>query len=252
MLPTRILIVDDEPLARERIRTLLAERTDVETVGECRDGQEAVEAIHSLAPDLVFLDVQMPELDGFGVIEAVGAEAMPAVIFVTAYDQHALRAFEVHALDYLLKPFDIERFNEALDRALRLLDHRSDAVSQKLARLLDDLGTAPSHLDRLMIKSRARIYFVRVDEIDWIEAAGNYLRLHTGTDTHLLRQTMTRMEDQLDPNQFIRIHRSTIVNVDRVKELQSLFSGDYEVTLTDGTKLTLSRSYRDRLDRFAQ
>ena len=250
--PLRILIVDDEPLGRERIRMLLAEEPDVLVVGECRDGREAVEAIRAQQPDLVFLDVQMPELDGFGVIRTVGVEQMPMVIFITAYDAYAVHAFEVHALDYLLKPFDVDRFVQAFRRAASMLrrNHHAD-FDQRLAGLLGDLQPAARGLERLMIKTPQRIYFIRTDAVDWIEAAGNYVRLHAEGKTHLLRQTMNALERQLDPDRFLRIHRSTIVNVDRVKELNRMFNGEYEVRLVDGTTLTLSRGYRSQLDRFA-
>lgn len=250
--PLRTLIVDDEPLGRERIRTLLADTPDVVLVGECQDGHEAVEAIRTHQPDLVFLDVQMPELDGFGVIRSVGVEHMPAVIFVTAYDEYALDAFEVHALDYLLKPFDVARFSEALERATQWIFQRQPTdLDRRLTRLLDDVQPAGVALRRLMIKTHQRLYFIRTEEVDWIEAAGNYVRLHAGGKVHLLRQTMNTLESQLDPDQFLRIHRSTIINVDRVKEFNRMFNGEYEVRLDDGTKLTLSRGYRSQLDRFA-
>jgi two-component system LytT family response regulator len=252
MVKIRALIVDDEPLGRERIRTLLKGRADVELVGESKDGREAVEAIRTLEPDLVFLDVQMPELDGFGVVRAVGAAEMPAVIFVTAYDQHALSAFEVHALDYLLKPFDVARFSEALDRALGLIRQgQKEDLGRRIENLLAGVSRPSGGLDRLMVKSRSRIYFVRTGEIEWIEAAGNYVRLHTAGKRHLLRRTMGGLEAQLDPEQFLRIHRSTIVNLDYVRELRPTFSGEYEVVLKDGTRLTLSRGYRESLERFA-
>jgi two-component system, LytTR family, response regulator len=248
MSSVRVLIVDDEPLARERIRALLEPEADIEIVGQCSDGLEAVAAIQKLSPDLVFLDAQMPELDGFGVIKMVGAAQMPAVIFVTAYDQYALRAFDVHALDYLLKPFDRERFEVALSRARAQIQHeRNGVLNQRLMALLRDLKPDARSLDRLVIKSGGRVFFLKSEEIDWIEAAGNYLRLHVGQQSHLLRETMSAMEARLDPRLFLRIHRSVIVNVERIKELHPLFHGEYTVTLRDGTRLTLSRSYRDRL-----
>lgn len=250
--PIRTLIVDDEPLGRERLRMLLQDDPGVLLVGECKDGHEAVAAIEAQQPDLVFLDVQMPELDGFGVIQAVGVARMPAVIFVTAYDAYAVHAFEVHALDYLLKPFDLDRFADAFQRAAELIRRPQKAgLDRRLVRLLDDLQPAAKWPERLMIKTQQRIYFIRTDEVDWIEAAGNYVRLHAGGKTHLLRQTMNTLEGQLDPDRFLRIHRSTIVNVDRVRELHRMFNGEYEVRLHDGTTLTLSRSYRSQLDRFA-
>ena len=245
----RALIVDDEPLARERMRSLLGGETDVEVVGEAKDGVEAVETILGQSPDLVFLDVQMPKLDGFEVIQTVGAERMPAVVFVTAYDQHALRAFEVQALDYLLKPFDQERFQGALKRVRRQLDSQETGdIGRRLLALVRDLRSErPSRTDRLVVKSGGRLFFLRADEIDWIEAAGNYVRLHLGQESHLFRETMNRMETRLDARRFARIHRSRIVNTERIKELQPWFNGDHVVVLRDGTRLTLSRGYKDRL-----
>lgn len=246
------LIVDDEPLARQRLRALLAEEDAVEVVGECADGVEALQAIRERAPDLVFLDVQMPALDGFGVLEQLPADELPVVIFVTAYDRYAIRAFEVHALDYLLKPFDRERFHKAVERARsRLRQPRAADVDPQMLALLDDVKSGRKTLERLVIKSAGRVYFLRTDELDWIEAAGNYLRLHVGSDTHLLRETMNNLESRLDPERFLRVHRSTIVNIERIKELQPWFHGDYMVILKDGTQLPLSRSHRQKLqDRF--
>jgi len=244
----RTLIVDDEPLARRGIRAHLKEERDVEVISECSNGREAVRAIESESPDLVFLDVQMPELDGFGVIEAINVERLPAIIFVTAYDTYALRAFEVHALDYLLKPFDGERFHKALQRARAQIERRSISdLSHRLQSLIDDLRTNQKYAERLVIKSAGRIFFLGVEEIDWIEAADNYVRLHAGRDTHLLRETMNNLESRLDPSQFLRIHRSAIINVGRIKELHTLFRGEYEVVLRDGTRLASGRGYRDRL-----
>ena len=238
----RVLIVDDEPLARERIRTLLAGERGVEIAGECPDGLSAVRAINALSPDLVFLDVQMPEMDGFAVLERLSRDRMPAVIFVTAFDQYAIKAFEVCALDYLLKPFDRERFAKALARAKSAGD-----VTARLTALLEEWNGRRKYLDRLVIRGGGRIFFLRVAEIDWIESAGNYVRLHCGNEEHLYRETMARMESALDPARFARIHRSTIVNVERVKELHPLFRGDYTVILRNGRELTLSKGYRDRL-----
>jgi len=247
-LKIRALIVDDEPLARERIRGLLAEDADVEVVGECSDGKEAVEAVRRLAPDLVFLDVQMAEMDGFSVLDEVG-DRIPAVIFVTAYDQHALKAFEVHALDFLLKPFDRERFWQALARIKDHLQFATPGVlNQRILSLLEDLRRPqPGHVDRLALKTGGRVSFLRADEIDWIEGEGNYARLHVAKQSHLIRETMNQLESRLDPSRFLRIHRSTIVNTERIKEIQPLFNGAYGVLLKDGTRLTLSRGYRDRL-----
>jgi two-component system, LytTR family, response regulator len=245
----RTLIVDDEPLARERMRTLLNTQSDVEVVGEAKDGAEAVETILGRSPDLVFLDVQMPKLDGFDVIETVGPARMPAVVFVTAYDQHALRAFEVQALDYLLKPFDADRFEGALRRVRRQLDSQDAGdISRRLLALVRDLKSErPARSERLVVKSGGRLFFLRADEIDWIEAAGNYVRLHVGTEGHLLRETMNSIEARLNPETFFRIHRCHIVNIERIKELQPWFNGEYVVILRNGARLTLSRGYRERL-----
>lgn len=244
----RVLIVDDEPLAREGLRLHLGEHPEVEVVGEASDGEEAVRTIQGLDPDLVFLDVQMPGLDGFGVVESLGAQAMPPVVFVTAYDEFALRAFEAHALDYLLKPVDPDRLGRAVDRALEWRrQDRDRELERRMAGLLEGLRGEGRYLERLAVRSGNRIVFVRVPDIDWIEAAGNYARLHAGKNEYLLRETMTGLEAQLDPRQFMRIHRSTIVRVDRIKELEPLYQGDYVVILEDGTRLTSSRSYRDNL-----
>jgi len=251
MRPIRALIVDDEPWARERIRALIEDEPSVEIAGESRSGSEAVRAIRELAPDLVFLDVQMPDLDGFEVIAEIGPSRMPAVVFVTAYDQHALRAFEVHALDYLLKPFDRRRFYQAVERAASLI--RAGRVERQLEHLeglMADVASRPRCLERLLVRAHGRMFFVHVDKIDWIEAAGNYVRVHTGGKSHLVRQTMKVLEQELDAVRFLRIHRSTIVNLDRVREISPLFSGEYSVVLVDGTRLTLSKGYRDRLRSF--
>src|SRR5579871_5872998 len=251
----RILIVDDEPLACERIRTLLNGAANVQIAGECHDGRSAVAAIRSLAPDLVFLDVQMPEMDGFAVLRQLerqrgsGLAELPVVVFVTAYDQYALKAFEVCALDYLLKPFDRERFERALGRARAELDRRrAGQVNERVLKLLSEIQQGRKHLDKLIIRQGGRVFFLRTDEIDWIEAAGNYVRLHAGKDEYLYRETMTKLEARLNPDRFARIHRSTIVNVERIKELQPWFRGDYMIVLGDNQKLTLSRTYRSRLN----
>ena len=218
---------------------------------ECASGREAVQAIRTQGVDLVFLDVQMPDLDGFGVITEVGSSRMPPVVFVTAFDRHALKAFEVHALDYLLKPFDRRRFREAVRRAVRLIG-AAGAGDQagRLETLLRELKPPRPWLDRVLVRSHGRMRFIRLDSVDWIQAEGNYLRLHIGDQGHLLRQTMKELERQLDPARFLRIHRSTIVNLDQVKEIQPLFSGEHSVVLRDGTELTLSKGFRDRLERF--
>jgi two-component system, LytTR family, response regulator len=248
MKKIRTLVVDDEPLARERLTSLLAAEADIEIVGQCRDGEEAVHAIVDHSPDLVFLDVQMPAMNGFEVIEAVGSERMPLVIFVTAYDQHALKAFQVRALDYVLKPFDRDRFQEALQRARAHIqrDETGD-LGRRLLALVKDLRRDQPRTDRLVVKSGGRLFFLRTDEIDWIEASGNYVRLHVGTTSHLLRETMNAIEGRLDPEKFFRIHRSRIVNMERIQEMQPWLNGEYAVVLRTGTRLTLSRGYREKL-----
>ena len=244
----RTLIVDDEPLGRERIRTLLDDDAEIEVVGECSDGKKAVAAIERTGPDLVYLDVQMPEMDGFAVLDAIAGERMPAIIFVTAYDRYAVKAFEVHALDYLLKSFDRERFQAALRRAKeQIRASREGLWNERLTGLLEDLQARQKRLTRLVIRSAGRIFFLRVEEIDWLEAADNYVRIHAGRESHLVRETLQSLEGRLDPSKFLRIHRSTLVNLDRIQELQPLFHGDYVVKLLDGTELSLSRSYRERL-----
>jgi len=244
----RTMVVDDEPVARERIVGLLQQEQDIELVGECADGQQAVNAIQQQSPDLVFLDVQMPACDGFNVIQQVGADRMPAVVFVTAYDEYALRAFEVHALDYLLKPFGRDRFQQTLKHAREHLERRrAGDLGRRLLALVHDLKPEPEKLDRLVVKSGGRVFFLRSDQIDWIEAAGNYVRLHLAEASHLFRETMNNMEARLDGRRFVRIHRSRIVNTDRIKELQPWFNGEYVVVLQNGTRLTLSRGYREKL-----
>ena len=242
----RALIVDDEPLARELIVDMLAGDPEVEVIGECGDGLAAVAAVETNKPDLVFLDVQMPELDGFGVLEAI--ERPPVIVFVTAYDQYALRAFEVHALDYLLKPFDRERFDKALQRAKHQIEReRAGTMNRELVALLTRLKSRPKPLERLVIKAGGRVFFLRVDEIDWIEAAANYVKLHAGGEAHLLRETINGLAAKLDPDKFLRVHRSIIVNLERVKEMQPWFHGDYVIIMQDGAQLTSSRNYREQL-----
>jgi two-component system, LytTR family, response regulator len=246
----RALIVDDEPLAREGIRMRLKQEPDVEVIGACKNGREAVAVILRDLPDLVFLDIQMPRLGGFGVIEAVGVKRMPHVIFVTAYDEHALRAFEVNALDYLLKPIDGGRFSEALERARsRIRGENLEAVDERLHKIMAALRVERKHLERLSIKSAGRITFLSVDEIDWIEAADNYVQVHAGRESHLLHATMNSLEGRLDPDKFLRIHRSAIVNVGRIKELHPMFHGEYRIVLKDGTRLTSGRGYRENLQK---
>ena len=244
----RVLLVDDEPLARAMLREMLSDDPDVEIVGECVNGGEAVEAINATVPDLVFLDVQMPEVGGFEVLEALGNDRIPHVIFVTAYDQYAVRAFEVHALDYLLKPFDRERFSLSWQRAkAQILQERDGGVDQRILALLEEMKAGSKYLERLVIKAAGRIYFLETNDIDWIEAEGNYVSVHEGKKSHLLRETISSLESQLDPKKFLRIHRSSIVRIDRIRELQPWFHGEFRVVLQNGMQLTLSRNYRDKL-----
>lgn len=246
----RVLIVDDEPLAREGIQMRLKSEPDIEVIGECRNGREAVTTILREVPDLVFLDIQMPRMDGFAVIEAVSTKQMPHVIFVTAYDEHALRAFEVHALDYLLKPLDGARFVEALARARdRIRGKNLAAIAAQLQQMMATLKGEKEYLERLSIKSAGRILLLGVDEIDWIEAADNYVQVHAGPASYLLLATMNSLETRLNPQQFLRIHRSTIVNLRRIKELQPMFHGEYRVILQNNTELTSGRSYSKNLQK---
>jgi two-component system LytT family response regulator len=254
----RVLIVDDEPVARQRLRRLLGEMSGVQLIGECKNGREAVSRILEDRPDLVLLDVRMPAMDGFEVLRQVGEVALPIVVFVTAFDEHATAAFDVHALDYVVKPVEPARLKTAVERARKQL--AMESTVQRHERLLDLLrehsgepspgeSAAPSNgkrPQRLLINEDGRRFFVAVSDIDWIEAYGNYVRLHVSGKTHLLRATMTRVESSLDPAQFGRIHRSSIVNLLSVREIQPWFSGEHLVILKDGTKLKLSRNYRER------
>lgn len=244
----RTLIVDDEPLARKGIRSHLAAEPDIQVIGESANGREAVAMIREEKPDLVFLDVQMPELDGFGVIEEIGITQTPAVIFVTAYDAHAIRAFEFEALDYVLKPFEPGRFRKAVARARTEIERkRHGEINLRLVNLLEELRGPLRYLTRLAIKSGGRVHFVNVSEIDWIEAADNYVRIHSGSEAYLVRETMSRLETKLDPRRFARVHRSVIVNVERVKQLNPMFKGEYEIVMQDGRRLPFGRAYRSRL-----
>jgi two-component system, LytTR family, response regulator len=244
----RTLIVDDEELGRDRIQTLLELQPDVEIVGVCNDGVSALETIEREHPDLVFLDVQMPGMDGFEVVDNLDKDNMPAIVFVTAYDGHAIRAFEIHALDFLLKPFDQTRFEKALERARGKVNAPTTTViDSRLVSLLEELREERKYPERLIVKSSGRVFFVRTEEIDWVEASGNYVKVHTKTDAHLLRESMKNMEAKLDPKVFVRIHRSAIVNIDRIKELEPWFHGEYIVIMRDGTRLTASRVFSDRL-----
>jgi two-component system, LytTR family, response regulator len=244
MSVARVLIVDDEPLARRRLKSLLKSEPSVEIAGESEDGEAALEAIRRLRPDLVFLDVQMPGLDGFDVIELLKPDECPAVIFVTAYDRYAMRAFDVHAVDYLLKPFERGRLRKALDRAAALTGGEAGRL-----RALVDTVRAGQPLRRFLVKSAGRVYAVRVDDVESLEAAGHYVELRTAAATHLVRDSIAAVEQRLDPVRFVRIHRSAIVNVDKVKELRPAFHGEYEVILAAGRRLRCSRTYAADLQR---
>jgi two-component system LytT family response regulator len=254
-MSVRVVIVDDEELARRGIRTRLQRSGDVEIVAECSNGREAIDAIRRASPDLVFLDVQMPGKTGFDVVEAIGWDTFPHVIFVTAHDRYAIRAFEVNALDYLLKPIDDERFDIAFRRARESLTRDRDSdFGRRLAAVIGDVpgksdGRTASRPDRIVVRSGGRVVFIKISEIDWVEAAGDYVTLHVGKKSWLLRETITEMDRKLEPNGFTRIHRSTLVNLERVGEMRALDNGEYRVLLRDGTELKLSRSYRHALQR---
>ncbi len=241
-MTTRVVLADDEPLARERVRELLAERDDVEIAGEARDGEEALRLIHTTAPDLLLLDVQMPGLDGFEVLAELDAARTPAVVFITAFDEYAVRAFEVRALDYLVKPFHRVRFHAAIDRAISRAP-QTDAIKT----ILDELQSRRAHLTRFVVRSAEEIYFVRASEVAWIESSGNYVRLHAQTGEHVVRTSLRELEERLDPSVFVRVHRSAVVNLDFIKKLEPYFHGEFVITLKDGWQLTSSRSYSARL-----
>jgi two-component system LytT family response regulator len=244
----RVGIVDDEPLARERLLTLLADEPDVEIVGECATGVEALTLVTRSAPDLLFLDVQMPEMDGFDVIAALEPDQVPAVIFVTAYDHYAIRAFDVHALDYLLKPFDRDRFTKALGRArTQLVGRPRQEVRRELARLLQSVRREPARRDRLLLRSGGRVFFLRMSDIDWVEAEGNYVRVHAGGVSQLLRETMKHFESTLDRARFVRVQRSTIVNADKIKVLEPAENGEWVIVLRDGSRVPAVRDADKRL-----
>ncbi len=252
MAKLRVLIVDDERPARQKLTRFLAEEPDIAVVGEAANGADALAAIRRLAPDLVFLDVHMPGMSGFETLQQLGEDERPAVVFATAYDQYAIRAFDAHALDYLLKPFDQDRFRQTLARARAWLEPRAgDALLRdKLSRLLDELAPPPAvkaPVTRLLVKSRGRAVFIDVDDIEWIEAAANYAELHAGGRAHLIRETLRELEDRLDPARFIRVHRSYIVNLDRVVEIQPWSKNDSLLILQSGAKIKMSRRYKDRL-----
>ncbi len=251
----RAVIVDDEPLARQAIRLRLQDAPDVEVVGEASRGSDAVDLIKRTLPDLLFLDVQIPDMNGFDVLDEVASSCLPIVVFVTAYDRYALKAFETHALDYLLKPFTRTRFEEALQRARIAFASGGESMAHRgLVTLLDDRGrhaggAESRYLVRFAVKQNRGIKLVKVKEIDWIEAGGNYAQIHVGSACHLVRMTMQDLEQRLDPSVFARIHRSTIVNIDRVRNIVPVSHGDFDLSLQDGTVLRLSRNYRSRLQR---
>lgn len=242
----RILIVDDEAPGRQRIASLLEKEPDCEVLGECASGPEALEFMKKQMPDLLFLDIQMPEMDGFALLRRLPADRWPVVIFVTAYDQHALKAFEVHALDYLLKPFKQERFREAVQHARAALENKQTGSSSKrLAELLAETKPHSPFLTRVAVKTEGRVIFVKTEQIDWIESAGNYAVLHAGKDAHVIRESLTALETDLSPNQFLKISRSAIINLDRVKELQPMFNGEHVVVLQNGKQLPMTRGLRE-------
>jgi two-component system LytT family response regulator len=248
----RVLIVDDEPLARLGIQNQLMQVTDVEVVGEAGNGREAVKAIRQKRPDLVFLDIQMPLLDGFGVVESLAPDGLPAIVFVTAFDEHAIEAFEVNALDYLLKPVDPDRFQKTLQRVRARIAQSDTMISgEKLLGLLRDIGAdkTENYISRFAIRDAGRIYFVDVRDIEWISAEGNYVGLHSNGRMHLTRYTMDRVSAKLDPAAFVRIRRSAIISISEIKELHPMQNGEYDIVLTSGTTLTSSRRYRGNLDR---
>ena len=247
----RTVIVEDEPVARKRIKRFLAEDAEIEIIAECEDGNDAVNVIDSLKPDLVFLDIQIPELDGFGVLKALKAEQKPVIVFVTAFDKYAIRAFEFHALDYLLKPFERERLESTLTRVKsQIREREKDNLEERLLALIEGIKPERKYQERVAIKSGGEVLFLKTEEIDWIEPAGNYLRLHVGKESYLIRETMNAMEEKLDSGMFLRIQRSVIVNSAKIKKLSPLFRGEYVVILQDGKRLMSSRGYRENLEQF--
>lgn len=246
----KVLIVDDEPLARDRIRELLKDYPDLQVVGEARNGREAIDLIKLERPEVVFLDVQMPDLNGFEVLEKLNLDRLPLVIFVTAFDQHAMRAFDVHAIDYLTKPFDRKRFAEAIEHARVYLKGSVEPETGHIMKMLRELKSGPRYLERFAIKNGETVFFIKANEVDAIEAQGNYVRLSLGNSSHLLRETLNNLEAQLDPRVFVRIHRRTIVNINRIKELQTWARGEYRVVLNTGAHYSLSRGYRQHFDSF--
>ena len=243
----RAVIADDERHARQKVRALLAHEPDVEVLRECASGDEAIAAIRELRPDLVFLDIQMPGRSGFDVVAEAGA-ALRHVIFVTAHDRYAVRAFEVQALDYLLKPFDRARLATAVARVRARMSEGSADLQERLRALVAQVRSEPEPLQRVLVRSAGRITFLRVEELDWIEAADNYVRVHAGSESHLIRETMSHLEAQLDRRRFVRVHRSAIVNIDAIAELRSLLHGDFAIRLRTGAEIPLGRSFRERLE----
>ena len=246
----RVLIADDKSSAREKIRQMLRQETDIEVIGECAGGLETVSFIEKHKPDLVFLEIQMPDLDGFEILRKIEPGTLPFVIFVTESESFAVKAFEVSALDYLLVPFNKERLQTAVQKARQQIENRRNGSLDKLLRaFLDKLPNGKDYPDKIMLKTAKGISFINTNEVDWVEAAGNYVKLHVKESGHLLRETMNNIESKLNPDKFLRIHRSSLVNIDRIKELQPLFNGDYIVILQNDTELNLSRNYHDRLQR---
>lgn len=244
----RTLIIDDVPLARQRLKRCLAGDPEIEIVSESDNGQKAVTDIRAFAPDLIFLDVQMPALDGFGVLDALTEERSPLVIFVTAYNEYAIQAFEVNALDYVLKPVDCERLRKAVERAKSRLAHSNhdDQLDSRFRAMLEDIKAGSKYVKRLTIKLTGRTILLPIDEIDWIETHGNYLKVYAGRESHLIRGTMQSLETKLNPEKFVRVHRSAIVNVEKIKEIYPRSNGDQDLVLQNGQQLMLSRSYRDK------
>ncbi|HTS88000.1 MAG TPA: LytTR family DNA-binding domain-containing protein [Gemmatimonadales bacterium] len=249
-MTVRTVVADDEPLARQRLVRLLEGEPGAELVAACGTGTEVVETVRRVRPDLIFLDVQMPGLDGFEALRALGNDAPRAIVFVTAFNAYALQAFEANALDYLLKPFDADRFHRAFERARERLRGPDPAVPDRLAQLLEKLSERHPPTERLVVRAEGRVYLVRTMDIDWIETASNYVRLHTGKTSHLLRESLSSLETRLDPARFLRIHRTTIVNMERLRELQPWFSGEFVAILQDGTRLKVSRGYREHVARW--
>ena len=249
MSPIRTLIIDDERIAREGIRSLLERDSEIEIAGECADGIEALKTIRAVRPDLIILDIQMPGLDGFGLLARLDPGTLPAIIFVTAYDAYAVRAFSVHAVDYILKPVEPERFASALEHAKKIIASREHAPNEaRILALLAEIRRPPQTSGRIAVKLPGRIYFVETGKIDWIEAAGDYCVIHAEGGKHMIRESLRSLESMLDDRQFLRIHRSVIVRVDRIRELRPLYHGEFRILLADGSVQTISRSYRRRAE----